>query len=139
MQSVAKLKNSPHSPRKMRLLADLVRGKKVGDAINILKYHPKSLYAKQMEKLIVSAISNWENTHEHDASDSHLFVKEIFVDGGKMLKRIQPAPQGRAHRIRKRSNHITVVVDSAIANQLQEVEAAEQEEIDASNESQNNE
>ena len=121
MQSVAKLKNSPHSPRKMRLLADLVRGKSVGEALDILKYHPKTMYAQQMEKLIASAMSNWENTYEQDAADSQLFISQIFVDGGKMLKRIQPAPQGRAHRIRKRSNHITVVVDSAIADQLAEI------------------
>lgn len=133
MESIAKLKNSPHSPRKMRLLADLVRGKQVGEALDILKYHSKSMYATQMEKLIVSAMSNWENKYENDAADSQLFVKEIFVDGGKMLKRIQPAPQGRAHRIRKRSNHITVILDSAIADQLVEVEAAEQEEIENTN------
>lgn len=137
MQSTARLKNSPHSPRKMRLLADLVRGKSVEDALNILKYHPKSSYAQQMEKLIISAMSNWETQYENDAADSRLFISEIFVDGGKMLKRIQPAPQGRAHRIRKRSNHITVVVDSAIADQLEEVEDAEIEEMEA-NEDQNN-
>lgn len=111
MQSIAKLKNSPHPARKMRLLADLVRGKSVDEALNILRFHDKKAYATQMEKLINSAVSNWQNKFEDsDSSEAGLFIQTIMVDAGKTLKRIQPAPQGRAHRIRKRSNHITVVV-----------------------------
>lgn len=111
MQSIAKLRNSPHPARKMRLLADLVRGKSVEDALNILKFHDKKMYAIQMEHLIGSAVANWQNKFEDaDSSEAGLFVQTVMVDAGKTLKRIQPAPQGRAHRVRKRSNHITIVV-----------------------------
>ncbi|MBI1183311.1 50S ribosomal protein L22 [bacterium] len=121
MQSVAKLKNSPHPARKMRLLADLVRGKSVNEALSILKFHNKVAYAVQMEKLIKSAVANWEQKFEDaDLEDAGLIVKTITVDGGKTLKRIQPAPQGRAHRVRKRSNHITVVVASTGAVEVDE-------------------
>ena len=108
----AKLTNVPTSPRKMRLVADLIRGERVNKALNILKYEPK-VGAAKLEKLLLSAISNWEakNT-EVKLEEADLFVKEIFVDGGRILKRLRPAPQGRAHRVRKRSNHITLVVDS---------------------------
>ena len=124
MQSIAKLRNSPHPARKMRLLADLVRGKSVEQALDLLRFHNKTTYAAQMEKLIRSAVANWENKHEEsDAASAGLFVKTVMVDAGKMIKRIQPAPQGRAHRIRKRSNHITIVVENSI-----EVEANETEE-----------
>jgi large subunit ribosomal protein L22 len=132
MQSVAKLKNSPHPARKMRLLADLVRGKSVDEALNILRFHNKKAYAVQLEKLIKSAISNWENKHEDESvEDAELFVSSIMVDGGKTLKRIQPAPQGRAHRIRKRSNHITVVLSSA--NQVEMVEDIEEPQTEENN------
>jgi large subunit ribosomal protein L22 len=108
----AKLNNCPSSPRKMRLVADLVRGKDIMTAINYLKFNPK-VASKDLEKLLISAINNWEQKNEgQDAYSSELFVKEVKVDGGRMLKRIQPAPQGRAHRIRKRSNHVTIVVDT---------------------------
>ena len=108
----AKLNNCPSSPRKMRLVADLVRGKDILTAINYLKFNPK-VASKDLEKLLISAINNWEQKNEgQDAYSSDLFVKEVKVDGGRMLKRIQPAPQGRAHRVRKRSNHITIVVDT---------------------------
>ena len=108
----AKLNNCPTSPRKMRLVADLVRGEKVEHALNILKFNQKEASGR-LEKLLLSAIANWQSKNE-DASieEAELFVKEIRVDGGSMLKRLRPAPQGRAHRIRKRSNHVTVVVDS---------------------------
>lgn len=108
--AVAKLNNCPTSPRKMRLVADLVRGKDVEQALNILKFNSKEA-SKRLEKLLLSAISNWQSKNE-DASveDADLFVQEIRVDGGSMLKRLRPAPQGRAHRIRKRSNHVTMVV-----------------------------
>ena len=109
----AKLNNCPSSPRKMRLVVDLVRGKDILTAINYLKFNPK-VASKDLEKLLISAINNWEQKNEgQDAYSSDLFVKEVKVDGGRMLKRIQPAPQGRAHRIRKRSNHVTIIVDSA--------------------------
>ncbi|GAA4278160.1 50S ribosomal protein L22 [Aquimarina mytili] len=106
----AKLNNCPTSPRKMRLVADLVRGEKVEKALQILRFNPKEA-SRRLEKLLLSAIANWQAKNE-DASieDADLFVKEIRVDGGSMLKRLRPAPQGRAHRIRKRSNHVTIVV-----------------------------
>jgi large subunit ribosomal protein L22 len=109
--ATAYLKNAPTSPRKMRLVADLIRGERVSKALNILKYNAMHPAAK-LEKLLLSAISNWQakNT-EVKLEEADLFVKEIFVDGGPMLKRLRPAPQGRAHRVRKRSNHVTLVVD----------------------------
>ena len=114
-QAFAKLTNVPSSPRKMRLVADLVRGKEVFRALGILKFSNKEAAAK-VEKLLRSAIANWEAKNEGKRiEDANLYVKEVFVDEGRTLKRIQPAPQGRAHRIRKRSNHITIVVDSRIA------------------------
>jgi large subunit ribosomal protein L22 len=109
---VAKLTNVPTSPRKMRLVADLIRGERVNKALNILKYEPK-VGAAKLEKLLLSAISNWEAKHQDvKLEEADLFVKEIFVDGGRILKRLRPAPQGRAHRVRKRSNHVTLIVDS---------------------------
>ncbi|MBP0903411.1 50S ribosomal protein L22 [Mariniflexile gromovii] len=106
----AKLNNCPTSPRKMRLVADLVRGEKVEKALNILKFNQKEASAK-LEKLLLSAIANWQSKNEEASiEDAELIVKEIRVDGGAMLKRLRPAPQGRAHRIRKRSNHVTIVV-----------------------------
>lgn len=116
MEAVAKLNNCPTSPRKMRLLADLIRGKRVEEAFNILVFNAKKENSLRLEKLLRSAIANWEQKNEGSrVEDSELFVKTIFVDGGAMVKRIQPAPQGRAHRIRKRSNHVTLVVDSKAA------------------------
>jgi large subunit ribosomal protein L22 len=110
--SVAKLKNVPTSPRKMRLVADLIRGERVNKALNILKYEPK-VGAPKLEKLLLSAISSWAAKHtDVKLEEADLFVKEIFVDGGRILKRLRPAPQGRAHRVRKRSNHVTLIVDS---------------------------
>ena len=108
----AKLNNCPTSPRKMRLVADLVRGVQVEKALAILKFNSKEA-SRKLEKLLLSAIANWQSKNE-DASieDADLFIKEIRVDGGSMLKRLRPAPQGRAHRIRKRSNHVTLVLDS---------------------------
>ena len=111
--AVAKLNNCPTSPRKMRLVADLVRGEDVYNALNILKFSPKHA-SRNLEKLLLSAINNWEQKNEgEDASESDLVVKSIYVDSARMLKRIQPAPQGRAHRIRKRSNHVTLIIDKA--------------------------
>ena len=108
----AKLNNCPTSPRKMRLIADLIRGIDVDKALAELKLNPKEASAR-MEKLLLSALANWENKNEGENMDSaNLYVSEVRVDSGRMLKRIQPAPQGRAHRIRKRSNHVTLVVDT---------------------------
>ena len=107
----AKLNKSPIAPRKMRLVADLVRGVEVNKALNILQHNSKDA-SKSLEKLLRSAIANWEQKNEGKTIEEEtLFVKTIEVSGGAMLKRIQPAPQGRAHRIRKRSNHVTIVVD----------------------------
>jgi large subunit ribosomal protein L22 len=109
--AIARLNDSPIAPRKMRLVADLIRGVEVNKALNILSHNSK-FAAVGLEKLLRSAISNWEQKNEGaDVSQEQLFVKSIEVGGGRMLKRIQPAPQGRAHRIRKRSNHVTIIVD----------------------------
>lgn len=115
MEAVAKLKNVPTSPRKMRMVADLIRGKKVNRALSLLKFEAKE-GAPRLEKLLLSAISNWQIVNE-DArlEDADLYIKSITVDGGKILKRFRPAPQGRAHRIRKRSNHVTLIIDSSTA------------------------
>ena len=108
----AKLNNCPTSPRKMRLVADLVRGEKVEKALNILKFSQKEA-SRRLEKLVLSAVANWQAKNEDsDVEAASLFIKEIRVDSGTMLKRLRPAPQGRAHRIRKRSNHVTVVLGS---------------------------
>ena len=112
--SFAKLNNCPTSPRKMRLIADLIRGMDAEKALAQLKLNPKEA-SSRMEKLLLSALANWETKNEGKRMDQEtLYVSEIKVDSGRMLKRIQPAPQGRAHRIRKRSNHVTLVVDSRI-------------------------
>ncbi|HRG53702.1 MAG TPA: 50S ribosomal protein L22 [Bacteroidia bacterium] len=107
----AVLRNCPTSPRKMRLLADLIRGKEVYTALNILKFNPKEA-SERLEKLLASAISNFEAKTGQRPEDSNLVVKEIFVDSALQMKRLRTAPQGRANRIRKRSNHVTIVVDS---------------------------
>ena len=112
MEAVAKLNNVPTSPRKMRLIADLIRGMGVDLALNTLKFDSK-IGSKRLEKLLLSGISNWqEKNKEEKIEDAELYIKEIYVNGGKMIKRLRPAPQGRAHRIRKRSNHVTIVLDS---------------------------
>ncbi len=108
----AKLNNCPTSPRKMRLVADLIRGQKVEKALAILRFEPKEA-SRKLEKLLLSALANWQAKNEEASmEDADLIVAEIRVDGGAMLKRLRPAPQGRAHRIRKRSNHVTLVVGS---------------------------
>ena len=112
----AKLNNCPTSPRKMRLVADQIRGEDISNALSILKFSPKEA-SRRLEKLLVSAISNWQSKNENSNIDAaQLFVKEIRVDGGSMLKRIRTAPQGKAHRIRKRSNHVTLVLSSKTIN-----------------------
>ena len=124
--ATAYLHDVPTSPRKMRLVADLIRGERVGKALNVLKYqamHP----AARMEKLLMSAISNWESKNKDvKLEEADLYIKEVYVGGGRMLKRLRPAPQGRAHRVRKRSNHVTLVVDK-MPVQLKETKKVEKE------------
>lgn len=108
----AKLQDCPSSPRKMRLLADMIRGVKVDHALHILKYSAKAPSIR-LEKLLLSAIANWQSKNEGKRmEDSNLYVKEVSVDGARQLKRLRTAPQGRGHRIRKRSNHVTLIIDS---------------------------
>ena len=110
----AKLQNVPTSPRKMRLV-DMIRGMEVNRALGVLKFSSKEASAR-VEKLLRSAIANWEQKNERKAEDGELFVTKIYVDGGATLKRMRPAPQGRGYRIRKRSNHVTLFVDSKNTN-----------------------
>ena len=111
-QYFAVLRNCPSSPRKMRLVIDMIRGMEVNRALDVLKFTSKDA-ARDVEKLLLSAIANWQNKNEGvRLEEANLFVKEAYVDQARTLKRIQPAPQGRAHRIRKRSNHVTLFVDS---------------------------
>lgn len=120
---VAYLKDVPTSPRKMRLVADLIRGVDAFKALNILKFESKHPAAK-MEKLLTSAMANWKAKNpEVDLDKAGLFVKDVFVDGGRILKRLRPAPQGRAHRVRKRSNHVTLVVATKPAETVTETKA----------------
>lgn len=107
----AKLQNVPTSPRKMRLVADLVRGMEVNKALAVLKYSSKEASIR-VEKLLRSAIANWEQKNERKAESGELYISKIYVDSAAMLKRLRPAPQGRGYRIRKRSNHVTLFVDS---------------------------
>ena len=114
MEAVAKLNNYPTSPRKMRLLVDLISGMKVEKALAVLEHNPKHP-AVPLRKLVVSAISNWKQKNE-GADESTLVVKTIFVDAARVIKRMRPAPQGRGYRVRKRSNHVTVIVDAFGSN-----------------------
>ena len=111
MEAIAKLNNYPTSPRKMRLLVDLIRGMNVEKALAVLEHNPKHP-AVPLRKLVLSAISNWKQKYE-GADESTLIVKTIFVDGARVIKRMRPAPQGRGYRVRKRSNHVTVIVDAS--------------------------
>ncbi|MBN1186168.1 MAG: 50S ribosomal protein L22 [Bacteroidales bacterium] len=123
-QYYAILRDCPTSPRKMRLIADMIRGVEVNKALDMLKYNPKEA-SRKVEKLLLSAIANWQAKNEGSRiEDAQLFVGEIFVDQGRTLKRFQPAPQGRAHRIRKRSNHVTIFLDDLnnYKEQLEEVQ-----------------
>ena len=128
MEAVAKLKNCPMSPRKMRMVVDTIRGKDVETALNILRY-TKREGGVWIEKLLLSAIANWEDKlgNVENADDYDLYVKTAFVDGGSMLKRFRPAPHGRAHRIRKRSNHVTLVVQNRV--QLANEGEGQEEEV----------
>jgi large subunit ribosomal protein L22 len=124
-QYVARLNNVPTSPRKMRLVADLVRGMDVDKALYVLQYTQKEA-AQRLYKLLLSAIANWKEKNEGARlEENQLYVQEIYVDSGRMLKRIQPAPQGRAHRIRKRSNHVTLVLGNRNQPEVEEVEVNE--------------
>jgi len=111
MEAVAKLNNYPTSPRKMRLLVDLIRGMEVEKALAVLEHNPKHP-AVPLRKLVLSAISNWKQKNE-SGDESTLVVKTIMVDAARVIKRMRPAPQGRGYRVRKRSNHVTVIVDNA--------------------------
>ena len=111
MEAVAKLNNYPTSPRKMRLLVDLIRGMKIENALATLEHNPKHP-AVPLRKLVLSAISNWKAKNE-GADEAGLVIKTIMVDGARVIKRMRPAPQGRGYRVRKRSNHVTVIVDEA--------------------------
>jgi large subunit ribosomal protein L22 len=126
MEAVAKLKNYPTSPRKMRLLADLIRGKKVDRAIAILEHSTKHP-AVPLRKLVLSAINNWKQKNEA-GDETGLVVKTIFVDGARTLKRMRPAPQGRGYKIRKRSNHVTVIVDYPVFDEEELIDEIEDEQ-----------
>ena len=129
--AIARLMNYPSSPRKMRLVADLIRGKEVFKALNILKFSTK-LPARPLEKLLRSAISNWESKSGAKIDEGKAFVQTIFVDGGRQLKRLRPAPQGRGYRIRKRSNHVTIIIDSYEKPEpVEQVEEEKTEEVTA--------
>lgn len=128
----AKLNNTPTSPRKMRLVADMIRGKRIELALNLLRFSTKEA-AGRLEKLLLSAINNWQAKNEGERMEDHnIIVSEIFVDEGRSLKRLRPAPQGRGYRIRKRSNHVTIVLDSLTARE-QQTEIAEQTETTEKN------
>jgi large subunit ribosomal protein L22 len=115
MEAVAKLNGCPLSARKMRIVIDLIRGKEVNDALNILRFTKREA-ATWAEKTVLSAIANWENKLDNagNADDYGLVIKEVFAGEGPVLKRFRPAPHGRAHRIRKRSNHLTVIVENKV-------------------------
>ena len=117
-QYFAKLVGVPTSPRKMRLVADMIRGMEVNRALGVLKFSNKEASAK-MEKLLKSAIANWENKTEQKADNANLYVSQVYVDSATMLKRLRTAPQGRGYRIRKRSNHVTLFVDTKTTNDTQ--------------------
>ena len=125
----AVLRNCPTSPRKMRLVADMIKGKEVSKALDMLKFSSKEA-SRKVEKLLLSAIANWQTKNEGSRiEESDLYVREAFVDQSRTLKRIQPAPQGRAHRIKKRSNHVTVVIASR--NVVEEQEVVQEQENQA--------
>lgn len=131
MEAVARLNNVPTSPRKMRLVADMIRGESVNKALNILKFESK-VGAARLEKLLLSAIANWQAKNEDiKLEEADLYIKEVMVDSGRILKRLRPAPQGRAHRIRKRSNHVTLVVANLKEPIAEEVESTQDSKEEA--------
>jgi large subunit ribosomal protein L22 len=118
-KAMAVLNNCPSSPRKMRLVVEMIRGVEVNRALDILRFSTKEP-SKKVEKLLLSAISNWQKKNEEVRIEkSNLFVREVFVNGGRQLKRLRPAPQGRGYRIRKRSNHVTIILDNHESSQEQ--------------------
>ena len=130
MEAVAKLRNNKIAPRKMRMVVDTIRGERVGRALDILRFQSKA-GAPYVEKLLLSALANWEAKNPDTAlEDADLFVKTAFVTEGRTLKRFQPAPQGRAHRIRKRSCHITLIIDEAVSDDFVIEEVSTEEETD---------
>lgn len=130
---MAKLNNNPTSPRKTRYTADLIRGLDVDKALAVLQYGHREA-APKLHKLLRSAIANWQNKNEGvRMEDAHLYVKEIFVDGGAQLKRLRPAPQGRGYRIRKRSNHVTLILGSRDLTAQAEPEKKNVEKSEAEN------
>jgi large subunit ribosomal protein L22 len=128
MEAIAKLRNYPTSPRKMRLLADLIRGHRVERVLAILEHSPKHP-AVPLRKLVLSAINNWKQKNE-SGDEGELVVKTIFVDGARTLKRMRPAPQGRGYRVRKRSNHVTLVVDVKTYLEPEELEEEIEEQLE---------
>ena len=133
MEAVAKLNNYPTSPRKMRLLADLIRGMEVDKALGVLQFNPKHP-AVPLYKLLKSAINNWEQKNtDAKVEDAGLIVKTIMVDGGRVIRRMRPAPQGRGYRIRKRSNHVTLIVDSKTVKpaKAEKITAKDEEPVEA--------
>ena len=125
MEAIAKLNNVPTSPRKMRVIADMIRGDRVSVSLYLFIFEPK-IGAVWFEKLLLIAFSNWQQQNEDvKIEEADLYIKQISVDSGRMLKRLRPAPQGRAHRIRKRSNHVTLIVDNLNQQVAEEVEANE--------------
>jgi len=134
MEAVARLNNYPTSPRKMRLLADLIRGMEVEKALGVMQFNPKHP-ATPLYKLLKSAINNWEQKNaDVKVEDAGLIVKTIMVDGGRVIKRMRPAPQGRGYRVRKRSNHVTIIVDSANGSGVPSGNKAQKGEVTASSE-----
>jgi large subunit ribosomal protein L22 len=127
MEAVAKLNNYPTSPRKMRLLVDLIRGMHVEKALAVLEHNPKHP-AVPLRKLVMSAISNWKQSNE-GGDENTLIVKTIMVDGARVIKRMRPAPQGRGYRVRKRSNHVTVVVDAAGGSAVKTVKNQKNDQV----------
>ena len=120
---IATLKNCPTSPRKVRIVADMIRGTEVNRALDMLKFSNKEP-SRRLEKLLLSAVANWQAKNEDTRlKDSNLYIKEIFVNQGRTLKRLRPAPQGRAYRIRKRSNHVTIILDNLMENKEKETES----------------
>jgi large subunit ribosomal protein L22 len=131
MEAVAKLRNNPTSPRKMRLLADEIRGMQVEKALALLEHHPQHS-STPLHKLLWSAVKNWEQKNEgQSAADASLVVKTVFVDGGRTLKRMRPAPQGRGYRVRKRSNHVTIIVDVKVVEEKSKASATKKAEAKA--------
>ncbi len=139
MEAVAKLRNCPISARKMRLVVDTIRGKRVTDALDILRFS-KQESSRWLEKLLLSAIANWEYKLDGESADDYdLIVKTIFSDEAGMLKRFRPAPHGRAHRIRKRSNHVTIIVENTVPLPSESEPAEEEVEVEEVSGAANNE